>query len=398
MRIWIIGNIKLCPEKGLSAGATQTALTARALAEQGHQVLLWTTDFSGREALEEALGLPLPRKLAFFSYRPRQRSGLKKSPFDTPGRRWWHLLRAGKAPHVLLSRSPRILKEYAQSALAGRNTQRVLEMQYPEWAQLWRKWRKSRPDAPLSQAKKALRHFYQAELESLPFVSAAFYAAPALEVLLLRQDFAGPLEPLPSGCLPPESTPPERKPPYAFGYMGGLNAENGVETLLEAFARVRDQEARLALIGSGCPDFMQRLKNRAQELGIRERVDFPGRLPFREIRPALQQCAIGLAPVSARQGPEKRQWASPLKVVEWMAAGVPLISTATPSVTQLVRDGENGILAKPDNVGNLAAAMERLHQDPALARSLALEGLKAAAARSYPEKARKMSEFLDSLQ
>jgi glycosyltransferase involved in cell wall biosynthesis len=69
-----------------------------------------------------------------------------------------------------------------------------------------------------------------------------------------------------------------------------------------------------------------------------------------------------------------RQEGGPKAVLESMAAGVPLVSTRVGQATELVSDGENGLLADVDDVDALAGAVLRLYDDSALRSALTRAG------------------------
>lgn len=73
----------------------------------------------------------------------------------------------------------------------------------------------------------------------------------------------------------------------------------------------------------------------------------------------------------------------PHGVVESLAAGTPVIATAVGGVTEIVRDGENGVLVQPHDAAALAAAVTRVFSDPAL-----LQTLRTNAARSVVQYSR----------
>ncbi len=71
----------------------------------------------------------------------------------------------------------------------------------------------------------------------------------------------------------------------------------------------------------------------------------------------------------------------PTVLIEAMVAGVPVISTRVAGVPEMIADGEDGLLAPPNAPSALAASMERLLRDPALAEGLAQRGRKSAAGK-----------------
>jgi glycosyltransferase involved in cell wall biosynthesis len=138
-------------------------------------------------------------------------------------------------------------------------------------------------------------------------------------------------------------------------------------SLLEAFARLREShpEARLRIVGGG-PE-LPRLRARARELGLGERVTFLGELPDdgavrREYLAADVFCLPSL------------QEGFGIAYLEAMAAGLPVVATRTTAVPEVVPDGEVGLLVPPRDPDALAAALARLLDDEPLRRRLGEAG------------------------
>ncbi|HET8814096.1 MAG TPA: glycosyltransferase [Solirubrobacterales bacterium] len=136
-----------------------------------------------------------------------------------------------------------------------------------------------------------------------------------------------------------------------------LDEQKGHAVLLEAIAGVAD--AHFLLAGEG-PE-RERLESLAQELGIADRVRFLGR---REDVPQLLAACDVFALPSLYEG-------SSLAVLEAMAAGIPIVSSAIGGTDELIEDGRSGLLVPPGDVEALAAALRRLLGDQELRRSLA---------------------------
>jgi glycosyltransferase involved in cell wall biosynthesis len=77
-----------------------------------------------------------------------------------------------------------------------------------------------------------------------------------------------------------------------------------------------------------------------------------------------------------------RQEGGPKAVLEAMATGVPLVSTRVGQATELVQDGENGLLADVDDVEALVTAVQCLHDDPELRARLRAAGRATAEAHA----------------
>lgn len=125
-----------------------------------------------------------------------------------------------------------------------------------------------------------------------------------------------------------------------------LNAQKGHDALLEAIAEVPD--ALFLLAGDG-PE-RGRLEALATELGVADRVRFLGR---REDVPQLLAACDVFALPSLYEG-------SSLAVLEAMAAGIAIVSSAIGGTEELIEDGRSGLLVPPGDAPALAAALRRL--------------------------------------
>ena len=80
-------------------------------------------------------------------------------------------------------------------------------------------------------------------------------------------------------------------------------------------------------------------------------------------------------------GPGQDDYFSPLKVFEYMAAGLPVIASAVGQIPSIIQDGRTGILVPPGDPAALADALLRLGQDPNLRERLGLEARNDAVQR-----------------
>jgi glycosyltransferase involved in cell wall biosynthesis len=136
-----------------------------------------------------------------------------------------------------------------------------------------------------------------------------------------------------------------------------LDAQKGHRVLLEAATEVPD--ACFLLAGEG-PE-REGLEARARELGVEDRVRFLGR---REDVPQLLAAADLFALPSLYEG-------SSLAVLEAMAAGTPVVSSAIGGTDELIEDGRSGLLVPPGDAEALAAALRRALDDRELREALA---------------------------
>ena len=130
-------------------------------------------------------------------------------------------------------------------------------------------------------------------------------------------------------------------------FVGGFEPEKAVEVLIEAMARLQDRkDTELALVGNGSQEGM--LRERAQALGVTDRVRFCGRRPHAEIPDWLTACDLFCLP-SRREG-------CPNVVLEALASGRPVVGACVGGIPELVHPG-NGLLIPPEDPDALAAGL-----------------------------------------
>ena len=143
-------------------------------------------------------------------------------------------------------------------------------------------------------------------------------------------------------------------------FAGAFRAWHGAARLAEALARLHargDARFGAVFIGDG-PE--REAAERALE-GV-PAVTFTGAIPHSQVPACLAAADIGVAPFEpVRHGALQLTffW-SPLKIFEYMAAGLPVVAPALPRLTHLVSDGREGILYDPSDPGGLDAALVRL--------------------------------------
>jgi glycosyltransferase involved in cell wall biosynthesis len=131
-------------------------------------------------------------------------------------------------------------------------------------------------------------------------------------------------------------------------FVGGLVPTKGADVLLRAYERLEDPP-ELVLIGSSYG---------SAGTDYPEGVTVACDVPHAQVMAAWQRCSIGLVP---------SVWPEPFGqvAVEAMASGRPVVASDTGGLSDVVVDGETGLLVPPGDEAELAAAIERLLADPA---------------------------------
>ncbi len=153
---------------------------------------------------------------------------------------------------------------------------------------------------------------------------------------------------------------------------GRLYPQKRYDVVLRAMARIVENfpEARLLIAGEG--PARAGLEALAVQLGLQRHVQMPG--VIEDVADRLLGSDLFLI-ASDYEG-------LPNSVLEAMYVGVPVVATAAPGITDLVRDGATGVLVLPGDSGALADAAISLLRDPARMRGLA-EQARCEVVRKY---------------
>jgi glycosyltransferase involved in cell wall biosynthesis len=152
-------------------------------------------------------------------------------------------------------------------------------------------------------------------------------------------------------------------------FAGRIVKPKGAEVLVRA---ARDVDAEFVICGDGRQ--LPALRGLAHELGIEDRISFRGWL-------AATELAIELANASLVAIPSL--WPEPFGLVgiETLAAGRPVVASATGGVADWLEDGVSGTLVRPGDAGALSLALNELLADPARQQTMGMAGREAVAER-----------------
>lgn len=165
--------------------------------------------------------------------------------------------------------------------------------------------------------------------------------------------------------------PAEPQTPLRLLYCGGLAAWQGVQFALEALALYRrDFPAQLKIVGPARPRQRKPLENLAFELGVWEHVEFHHPVPRDELAQLHHQADAILAPLT-RNDRNTTQGCCPLKVLEAMACGVPLVASDLEVVRELCTSDREALLVRPGSGKAIKDALLRLREDPRLGPRIA---------------------------
>ncbi|MGH8874312.1 MAG: glycosyltransferase family 4 protein, partial [Acidimicrobiia bacterium] len=171
---------------------------------------------------------------------------------------------------------------------------------------------------------------------------------------------------------------PPPGPNFTVGFVGTLKPWHGIETLIEAVAILAsaDRSYRLLIVGDG-PQ-RAKLEELAQERGLADLTCFTGSVKPRRVPYHLSRMEAAVAPYPDLPG----FYFSPLKLFEYLAAGLPVVASRVGQMAELISDGKTGLLCPPGDPPALAEAVALLRRRPDLRARLGRAG-RALVERSH---------------
>lgn len=158
---------------------------------------------------------------------------------------------------------------------------------------------------------------------------------------------------------------------YLVGTVSSVVDYEGLDELVRAVALLPEQITAV-IVGDGAA--RPGLESLARELGVADRVIFPGRVDRAAARAWQRALDVFVVP---RQDREVTRSVTPLKLAEASACAVPVIASDLPALAELVDDGVTGQLVPPEDPESLADAVRRLWADPGTGSRLGRAGREA---------------------
>ena len=165
----------------------------------------------------------------------------------------------------------------------------------------------------------------------------------------------------------PRPRPGVDAPPLILS-VGRLREKKGLDTLIDACRVLRDrgQAFRCEIVGYG--EEHDRLRARIARQGLTGAVCLVGKLPREQVIESYARAAVYVQP--SRIAADGDRDGIPNVLLEAMAMGLPVVASGVSGIPELVGDGHNGLLVKPDDPLALANAITRLLHEPQLCADL----------------------------
>ncbi len=169
-------------------------------------------------------------------------------------------------------------------------------------------------------------------------------------------------------------------------YLGRLKRYKGVDLILRAVARLREQNIPVRLLIAGKGDHQESLQELHSRLGLGDIVKFLGYVPEEEKIRLLRQSWIHVL-TSPKEG-----WG--ISILEAAACGTPTVASDSPGLRDSVQDGRTGLLVPHGNVDVLSQALRSLIEDEERRNEMGVAARDFAGNFAWEASARRMEAFL----
>jgi glycosyltransferase involved in cell wall biosynthesis len=154
-------------------------------------------------------------------------------------------------------------------------------------------------------------------------------------------------------------------------YIGTLADWQGLDIVIKALPKILEQrEVKLHIVGRGRSRQRKMLAKQIRKLGVEGSVIVQPAVPHHEVPALVASADICVAPLGLNDR-NVTQGACPIKVLEYMAAGRPLLASNMPIVRELVREDVDALLFSPNDPDDLARQAVALLNDFELSKRLA---------------------------
>lgn len=382
MRILMISDVYFPRVTGVS---TSIQTFAREFVARGHRVTLIAPDYGQDSAPEPFEILRIPSRYLLID--PEDRMLRPRAVMRHPR------LRQDSAPFDLIHIHTPFFAHYLGLALARRFAVPVVESYHTFFEQYLHHYV---PFLPSALMRWVARRFSTAQCND---VHALAVPSQAMLDILECYGVRTPATVIPTGIEPARFTPgegarfrarfgiPERRP--VLVHVSRLAFEKNIDFVLRAMVRVRARVPDVLLVIAGDGPARRQLASLGQSLGLADNLLFTGYL---DRDGSLEDCyCAGAALVFA-----SRTETQGLVLLEAMAMGVPVVSTAVMGTAEVLAGGGGSLIAA-DNEEDFAAKAVQVLEDPALRARLSLEAVEHAHSWSAPVLAERMLHLYSSV-
>lgn len=134
------------------------------------------------------------------------------------------------------------------------------------------------------------------------------------------------------------------------GFVGTMNRWQGIPTFKKVVPDVLHRNENVIFLFVGDGEYRQQLESRISQLGLSDRVVFTGRRKHKEVPSLMRLMDIGVLP-------DSNDYGSPMKIFEYMAIGAAIVAPKVGPVTEVVVDGQTGLIINRGDASEMTEAI-----------------------------------------
>ena len=173
-----------------------------------------------------------------------------------------------------------------------------------------------------------------------------------------------------------------------IGFTGILRAWHGIDLLLEAFRKVHEYYPQTLLLLVGDGPIKEEIEAQAERVGCRDALIITGRVPHEKVRKYISLFDIAVSPKATF-------YASPMKILEYMAMGKPVLAPNTENIKDIIDDKKSGLLFQNKDHASLAENITLLIEDKNMRKKISNNALyKVKTCRNWRSNAEEIINYV----
>lgn len=176
-------------------------------------------------------------------------------------------------------------------------------------------------------------------------------------------------------------------------YVGSLQNWKGVDVLIEAVGSLRHCGLDFLVVG-GSGASLSRLQRTCRVKGIDDQVKCPGAMSWSRALSYAKRASIAVLPNI--QSVEGCRYTCPIKMLEYLACGLPIVAADLPSIRTVLSDPDNCHFFPPNESIAFAEMILKLSVDPQTRRNMHNSNLQLAKRYDWSERAQRIAEFINT--
>jgi glycosyltransferase involved in cell wall biosynthesis len=199
-----------------------------------------------------------------------------------------------------------------------------------------------------------------------------------------------PVQSFPTGLIEIHKTNSNRN--LKVAYIGTLEPRLGMDRVMALIEHLSKEIQMVIIGGRGAKDINQ-FRSLFPGNSLPENVHVTGWLKKKELVEVLKDIKLGLLPLYSDQN----KFALPLKIFDYFAFGIPVISSKLPAIEKIIIEGETGFYVDWENPAEVAKLIERMVFDDDLWSDLSNEVYAKAEELTWSRRAKDQVEFFTKL-